>query len=107
MMEPMPAEIVRIEANSSKVGHSLAGVVPAERSDVSAPSRAGPLDGGRVSDGITDICNGREMIRCSAAYTRHALRQPSDSARNALSGQHTVEAKPPNSVRLVIGVRAS
>ena len=28
------------------------------------------------------------------------------SARKALSGQHTVEAKPPNSVRLVIGVRA-
>ena len=38
---------------------------------------------------------------------KHAARQPACSIMKALSGQHTVLAKPPNSVRLVIGVRAS
>ena len=38
---------------------------------------------------------------------KQALRQPICSIMKALSGQHTVLAKPPNSVRLVIGPRAA
>jgi hypothetical protein len=36
---------------------------------------------------------------------RHALRQPNCSTSNALSGRHTVVAKPPNNVTCVIGAR--
>src|SRR5262245_59937004 len=105
-IEPMAPAIVRIEAISSRIGQSLPDDAPAERAISPAPASTA-VAGDCRNGGITDICNGSETTRCKAAWIRLALRQPKVSARNALSGQHTVEAKPPNSVRLVIGARAS
>src|ERR1700694_4431782 len=93
-------------ATNNVAAKTPARTIMAQGAEASVVAVTDAFSGGGAG-GTRRRFNGKPRIRCSAAQTAQAPRQPNSSVSSAVAGQPTVLAKPAISVIPVIAPRAS